>query len=94
MLEMMKKAHVNPQSFGWASVQLDGGIDSVTEKVIHWFEDKLSVQQQSSTNNSNGNNSTTTTAPRPQQRVEVGLDQLRVGIITPPHLEISPKLAR
>ncbi len=91
MLEMMKKAQVNPQSFGWASVQLDGGIDSVTEKVIHWFEDKLSVvqqQRQSSTN------STTTTAARPQQRVDVGLDQLRVGIITPPHLEISPKLAR
>jgi len=27
--------------FGWASVQLDGGIDSVTKKVMQWFQDKI-----------------------------------------------------
>eukprot|EP01113_Clastostelium_recurvatum_P021051 TRINITY_DN2491_c0_g1_i4.p1 TRINITY_DN2491_c0_g1~~TRINITY_DN2491_c0_g1_i4.p1 ORF type:complete len:1005 (+),score=322.97 TRINITY_DN2491_c0_g1_i4:85-3099(+) len=27
--------------FGWASVQLDGGIDAVTSKVMSWFEKKI-----------------------------------------------------
>lgn len=27
--------------FGWASIQLDGGIDAVLEKVDAWFEDRL-----------------------------------------------------
>ena len=29
--------HVNPDRFGFASVQLDGGIEKVTEKVTAWF---------------------------------------------------------
>ncbi|MQA01845.1 MAG: altronate hydrolase [Streptosporangiales bacterium] len=29
---------VDPTSFGWASIQLDGGIDAVTAKVRDWFE--------------------------------------------------------
>jgi hypothetical protein len=28
---------LDPSHFGFASVQLDGGIESVTRKVIHWF---------------------------------------------------------
>ena len=28
-------------SFGWASVQLDGGIESVSKKVEHWFQEKI-----------------------------------------------------
>jgi altronate dehydratase len=32
---------VDTNRFGWASVQMDGGIDQVTEKVLKWFEDKM-----------------------------------------------------
>ena len=32
---------LDPGSFGWASVQLDGGIESVIEKVEGWFADTL-----------------------------------------------------
>ena len=36
------KAHgVDPDRFGYASVQLDGGIEKVVEKVGHWFEQRL-----------------------------------------------------
>ena len=31
----------DPTRFGWASVQLDGGIDSVVEKVEDWFAETL-----------------------------------------------------
>eukprot|EP00698_Gefionella_okellyi_P024160 TRINITY_DN8446_c0_g3_i2.p1 TRINITY_DN8446_c0_g3~~TRINITY_DN8446_c0_g3_i2.p1 ORF type:complete len:829 (+),score=172.15 TRINITY_DN8446_c0_g3_i2:399-2885(+) len=33
----------DPSAFGWASVQLDGGIDSVTAKVSDWFREKLAT---------------------------------------------------
>jgi altronate dehydratase len=32
---------LDPSSFGWASVQLDGGIDSVVAKVEAWFDENL-----------------------------------------------------
>ncbi|MAE63159.1 MAG: altronate hydrolase [Phycisphaeraceae bacterium] len=32
---------LDPDDFGWASVQLDGGIESVTDKVSRWFESAL-----------------------------------------------------
>jgi altronate dehydratase len=32
---------LDPTRFGWASVQLDGGIDSVVEKVEDWFAETL-----------------------------------------------------
>ncbi|HWS81414.1 MAG TPA: UxaA family hydrolase [Rubrobacter sp.] len=35
------EAGLDPGRFGWASVQLDGGIDSVVAKVEDWFEDTL-----------------------------------------------------
>ena len=28
---------ISPERYGWASVQLDGGIDAVIEKVQDWF---------------------------------------------------------
>lgn len=31
-----------PDDYGWASVQMDGGIDSVIDKVKNWFEEELS----------------------------------------------------
>ncbi len=35
---------ISPERYGWASVQLDGGIDAVIEKVQDWFEDTLVKQ--------------------------------------------------
>ena len=34
-------AGVSPAQFGWASVQLDGGIDQVLANIERWFEEKL-----------------------------------------------------
>ena len=34
-------AGCDPQEYGWASVQLDGGIESVTDCVIGWFDQTL-----------------------------------------------------
>ncbi len=33
---------LDPNDFGWASIQLDGGIEAVTEKVVAWFDSHLS----------------------------------------------------
>lgn len=33
---------ISPEDYGWASVQMDGGIDSVIDKVQNWFEEELS----------------------------------------------------
>ena len=33
---------ISPDDYGWASVQMDGGIDSVIDKVQHWFKEELS----------------------------------------------------
>ncbi len=37
----LEEAGLDPARFGWASVQLDGGIDSVVAKVEGWFADTL-----------------------------------------------------
>jgi altronate dehydratase len=37
----LEEAGLDPASFGWASVQLDGGIDSVVAKVEGWFAETL-----------------------------------------------------
>ncbi|HEX7170023.1 MAG TPA: UxaA family hydrolase, partial [Rubrobacter sp.] len=37
----LREAGLDPSRFGWASVQLDGGIDSVVAKVEDWFEETL-----------------------------------------------------
>ncbi|HET7269894.1 MAG TPA: UxaA family hydrolase [Rubrobacter sp.] len=37
----LEEAGLDPARFGWASVQLDGGIDSVVEKVEDWFAETL-----------------------------------------------------
>lgn len=34
----LAKQGISRDRFGWASVQLDGGIEAVTEKVEHWFQ--------------------------------------------------------
>jgi altronate dehydratase len=37
----LEEAGLDPNRFGWASVQLDGGIESVVAKVEDWFADTL-----------------------------------------------------
>ena len=37
----LEEAGLDPGRFGWASVQLDGGIDSVVAKVEDWFSETL-----------------------------------------------------
>ena len=37
----IRKLGISPESYGWASVQLDGGIDAVIEKVQDWFSETL-----------------------------------------------------
>jgi altronate dehydratase len=37
----LEEAGLDPERFGWASVQLDGGIDSVVAKVEDWFAETL-----------------------------------------------------
>lgn len=33
----LKRQGASPETFGWASIQLDGGIEKVSDKVCHWF---------------------------------------------------------
>lgn len=37
----IQKLGIAPERYGWASVQLDGGIDAVIDKVQNWFADEL-----------------------------------------------------
>jgi altronate dehydratase len=39
--DRLEEAGLDPNRFGWASVQLDGGIDSVVAKVEDWFVETL-----------------------------------------------------
>ena len=39
--ELMDEQALDPQEYGWASVQLDGGIHKVVQKMAHWFNDQL-----------------------------------------------------
>ncbi len=38
---LMAERDMSPDQFGWASIQLDGGIDAVTDKMVKWFTEKL-----------------------------------------------------
>jgi altronate dehydratase len=38
---LLRERGLDPSRFGWASVQLDGGIESVVEKVETWFDETL-----------------------------------------------------
>src|SRR5215210_6459679 len=39
--KVLRERGLDPARFGWASVQLDGGIESVVEKVEDWFAETL-----------------------------------------------------
>ncbi|MBP1153968.1 MULTISPECIES: UxaA family hydrolase [unclassified Paenibacillus] len=43
MRHQMEEMGVDPSRLGFASIQLDGGIDKVTQKVEAWFVDQLSA---------------------------------------------------
>ena len=54
---------VDASRLGYASIQLDGGIAKVSEKVEAWFADRLA-------------------AAEPAEKVTVGLEGLRIGIVS------------
>ena len=39
--QLMAERGLDPASFGWASIQLDGGIDAVMRKIVGWFDERL-----------------------------------------------------
>lgn len=39
--QMMAERGLDPEAVGWASIQLDGGIDAVMRKIIGWFDERL-----------------------------------------------------
>ncbi len=48
MRNAMQDSGLSAERFGWASIQMDGGIEAVTQKVENWFREKIqgSSQQQ------------------------------------------------
>ena len=42
---LMSERGLDPEAFGWASIQLDGGIDSVMRKIVDWFAERLRDDQ-------------------------------------------------
>ncbi|MFZ0548896.1 MAG: hypothetical protein WAM60_25825, partial [Candidatus Promineifilaceae bacterium] len=69
----MRQSGIDPDTFGWASIQLDGGIQPVMAKIAEWFTADLD------------NNP-------PQKRIQAGLEQLHLGLVTDGRL--SPEAAR
>eukprot|EP01124_Arcella_intermedia_P009736 TRINITY_DN16357_c0_g1_i1.p1 TRINITY_DN16357_c0_g1~~TRINITY_DN16357_c0_g1_i1.p1 ORF type:complete len:950 (-),score=233.99 TRINITY_DN16357_c0_g1_i1:52-2901(-) len=43
---LSKELHIDTKNFGWASVQLDGGIEAVTEKVKNLFTQRLANESE------------------------------------------------
>src|SRR5690606_2718269 len=41
MRHQLRQAGIDPASLGWASVQLDGGIDKVLARIEAWFTDAI-----------------------------------------------------
>ncbi|MBP1934221.1 UxaA family hydrolase [Ammoniphilus resinae] len=63
MRNQMNKMGIEQKDLGFASIQLDGGIKKVTDKVENWFAAQLAADQ-------------------PAEKKAVGLEGLRVGILT------------
>ncbi len=63
MTHTLERYGVDLKDFGWASVQMDGGIDPVVAKVVDWFDQALTGCGEPAT-------------------AEVGLDRLRLGIMS------------
>ena len=43
--QMMLERGLDPAEFGWASIQLDGGIDAVMRKIVDWFAERLRADE-------------------------------------------------
>lgn len=43
----MQAKGFSPENYGWASIQLDGGIQAVIQKIATWFEDAIDNEQSS-----------------------------------------------
>lgn len=41
--QLMDEKSLDPEAYGWASVQADGGIHKVVQKMAHWFNDQLTA---------------------------------------------------
>ena len=39
--QLMAERGLDPADYGWASIQLDGGIDSVMQKMTRWFNEQI-----------------------------------------------------
>ncbi len=39
--QLMAERGLDPADYGWASIQLDGGIDAVMQKMVRWFSERL-----------------------------------------------------
>ncbi|MEM7032965.1 MAG: UxaA family hydrolase [Chloroflexota bacterium] len=63
MLHEIEQLGIDPKSLGWASIQLDGGIEKVMDKIEDWFSTQL-------------------TQGHPNKITKVGLDGLRVGMVS------------
>ncbi|MBP3967308.1 UxaA family hydrolase [Paenibacillus lignilyticus] len=63
MRHQMEVHGVDASRLGYASIQLDGGIAKVSEKVEAWFSDRLAASE-------------------PAEKVTVGLEGLRIGIVS------------
>ena len=46
MRHRMLEMGLDPAQFGWASIQLDGGIEAVMEKMMAWFSSQLAAAEQ------------------------------------------------
>ena len=45
MRHQVAQLGLDPQRFGWASIQLDGGLERVTKKVVDWFQSRAGLKQ-------------------------------------------------
>ena len=39
--QLMGERGLDPADYGWASIQLDGGINSVMQKMVRWFRERI-----------------------------------------------------
>jgi altronate dehydratase len=83
MMEKLQRMQIPVESFGWASVQLDGGIEKAKQRVEEYFVAALQLQGDSFPD-----------APLPSKH-EVDLSHLRVGLLTAPtRAGIPPAVAK
>eukprot|EP01087_Luapelamoeba_hula_P012413 TRINITY_DN3460_c0_g1_i3.p1 TRINITY_DN3460_c0_g1~~TRINITY_DN3460_c0_g1_i3.p1 ORF type:complete len:927 (+),score=96.57 TRINITY_DN3460_c0_g1_i3:1250-4030(+) len=74
------------QKFGWASVQMDGGIESAKKHVEKWFVDKWNLKI---------DGDDVECSPEAKLLVRgVGLSHLRLGLVVPPNTVVPPLVGK